>query len=129
MTRRSMIVILLAVALASGVPLVAHHSGAATYFEDKSQTTEGRLVQFVYRNPYAFVHLDAPDPSGKMSRWVVEWTSGQALNGMGITRETLKNGDMVVVTGSPGRNADEHRIRLRSIVRPKDGWKWDGSFQ
>jgi hypothetical protein len=130
MARSVVVVILVSVAmLARGLPLVAHHSGSAAYFEDKSQTIEGRLVQFIYRNPHSLVHLDVPDPSGTMTRWVVEWTSGGALSGMGITRETLKIGDMVVVTGAPGRNADEHRLLMRSIVRPKDGWEWKGRFQ
>ena len=128
MARRAVVVVLVCAAmLAIGPQLVAHHSGSAAYFEDKSQTIEGRLAQFIYRNPHSFVHLDVPDGSGTPTRWVVEWNSGQALSGMGVTRETLKAGDMVVVTGAPGRNADEHRLLMRSIVRPKDGWKWGGS--
>ena len=38
-------------ALMSGIQLYAHHSFAATYFEDKQQTVEGDLVQFLFRNP------------------------------------------------------------------------------
>ena len=110
-------------------PLAAHHSGSAAYFENKSETIEGRLVQFIYRNPHSFVHIDVPDASGTMTRWVVEWAAGQALSGMGVTRETLKAGDTVIVTGAPGRNADEHKLLMRRIVRPKDGWKWDGSVR
>jgi hypothetical protein len=30
------------------------------------------------------------------------------------------------VTGNPGRDPAEHRIRLHRIVRPADGWKWEG---
>lgn len=128
MARRVVVVLLVSVAmLAHGIRLVAHHSGSAAYFEDKSQTIEGRLVQFIYRNPHSFVHIDVPDASGTMSRFVVEWVSGQALSGLGITRETLKAGDTVVVTGAPGRNAGEHKLLMRSIVRPKDGWKWTGA--
>ena len=43
-----------------------------------------------------------------------------------VTRDTLKPGDHVVVTGNPGRDPSEHRIRLHKIVRPSDGWKWEG---
>jgi hypothetical protein len=130
MTRRFVVVILLFAGALGSAPLLAHHSAAATYFEDKSQTVEGTLVQFIYRNPHAFVYVEAPDPAtGQPARWAVEWTSGQALNGIGITRETLKAGDHVVITGSPGRNAAEHRLRMRKIVRAKDGWKWEGNFQ
>ena len=38
MTRGLVAAILAGVGLAGSVPLLAHHSFAATYFEDKSQT-------------------------------------------------------------------------------------------
>jgi hypothetical protein len=110
-------------------PAQAHHSFAATYFEDKVQKIEGNLVQFLYRNPHSFVHIEAPDDKGAMQRWAVEWGAGQQLTQQGVTRVTLKAGDHVVVEGSPGRNPEDHRLRMRSIVRPSDGWKWSGTFQ
>lgn len=110
-------------------PAVAHHSFAATYFEDKQQTIEGDVVQFVFRNPHSFVHVEAADDKGATQRWAVEWGSGQQLSGQGVNRETLRVGDHVIVIGSPGRNAEDHRMRMRSITRPKDGWKWSGTFQ
>jgi hypothetical protein len=121
--------LLLAGAVVSAVPLLAHHSFAATYFDDKSQTIEGNLVQFVFRNPHSFVHVEAPDDNGQVVRWAVEWGSGQQLSGQGVAGDTLRYGDHVVVIGSPGRNPEDHRMRMRSIVRPKDGWKWTGTFQ
>jgi uncharacterized protein DUF6152 len=121
--------LLLAGAVVSAVPLLAHHSFAATYFDDKSQTIEGNLVQFVFRNPHSFVHVEAPDENGQMVRWAVEWGSGQQLSGQGVAGDTLRYGDHVIVTGSPGRNPEDHRMRMRSIERPKDGWKWTGTFQ
>ncbi len=36
------------------VKMYAHHSFAATYFEDKTVTIEGNLKQFLYRNPHSF---------------------------------------------------------------------------
>jgi hypothetical protein len=132
MSRRlSIVLVLFAVvlAIAVAVPLVAHHSFAATYFEDQQQTVEGDLVQFVFRNPHSFVHMDVPDASGEKVRFAVEWASGSSLAGQGVTRDTLKLGDHVVVTGMPGRNAEDHRMRMKTIVREKDGWKWSGNFQ
>ena len=121
--------LLLAGAVVSAVPLLAHHSFAATYFDDKSQTIEGNLVQFVFRNPHSFVHVEAPDENGQVVRWAVEWGSGQQLSEQGVAGDTLRYGDHVVVTGSPGRNPEDHRMRMRSIERPRDGWKWTGTFQ
>ena len=133
MTRKVSIVILfllfVAGAFAVAVPLLAHHSFAATYVEDKQQTIEGDLVQFVFRNPHSFVHVEVGDSGGEKTRWAVEWASGSSLNGQGISRETLKFGDHVVVVGQPGRNEEDHRMRMRSIARPQDGWKWAGNFQ
>ncbi len=121
--------LLLAGAVVSAVPLLAHHSFAATYFDDKSQTIEGNLVQFVFRNPHSFVHVEAPDENGQVVRWAVEWGSGQQLSEQGVAGDTLRYGDHVVVIGSPGRNPEDHRMRMRSIERPRDGWKWTGTFQ
>ena len=131
MTRRlGIVILLLTVAFAFAVRLVAHHSFAATYVEDKQQTIEGDLVQFVFRNPHSFVHMEVADPSGiEKTRYAVEWASGSSLSGQGITRETLRFGDHVVVVGQPGRNDEDHRMRMRSITRAADGWKWSGNFQ
>jgi hypothetical protein len=122
-------ILLCGTALAVTIPLAAHHSFAATYFEDRQQTIEGDLMQFVFRNPHSFVHMDVTDAGGQKVRYAVEWASGASLAGQGLTRETLKMGDHVIVTGYPGRNAEDHRLRMRSITRPKDGWKWSGNFQ
>jgi hypothetical protein len=110
-------------------PVQAHHSFAATYFEDKTESVEGDLVQFLFRNPHSFVHVEGKDAAGNTVRFAVEWGAGLQLNRQGVTRETLKPGDHVVITGSPGRNVEDHRLRMRSIVRPSDGWKWSGTFQ
>lgn len=122
-------------AVAIGVALMwshqgrAHHSFAATYFPDKTVTIEGRLVQFLFRNPHSFVHLEAPDEKGQAITWAVEWGGGGQLSREGITKDTLKPGDYVIVTGNPSRNAADHRLHMQSIARPSDGWKWSGSFQ
>ena len=125
---------LFALALVAGAMVIssgrayAHHSFAATYFEDKTQKIEGNLVQFLYRNPHSFVHVEAPDEKGTMQRWAVEWGAGGQLGRQGVTRETLKPGDKVVIVGNPGRNPEDHRLRMVNITRPSDGWKWGGTF-
>jgi hypothetical protein len=122
----------LLIGLVSGVVMLgattdAHHSFAATYLTDKEIKIEGDMIQFMFRNPHSFVHLMGPDEKGQMQRWAIEWAAAGQLNG--ITRDTLKPGDHVIVTGNPGRTADDHRLRMRSILRPKDGFKWSGDFQ
>src|SRR5215470_8430963 len=102
----------------------AHHSFAATYFENKTVTIEGKLVQFLFRNPHSFVHVEAPDEKGEIQRWAVEWGGAGQLGGQGVTSQTLQAGDIVTVTGNPGRKPEEHRIRMVSLRRKSDGFGW-----
>jgi hypothetical protein len=111
-------------ALALDVRVLAHHSFAATYLEEKSVTIEGTLVQFLLRNPHSFVHVDVKDTDGSSVRYVIEWGSPAQLGGQGVTRDTLKPGDHVIISGNPGRDPADHRVRLLQFRRPKDGWTW-----
>ena len=111
-------------ALMSAFGASAHHSFSATYDENKDIEIEGTLVQFMFRNPHAWVHVMAPDENGEMQRWGVEWGGAGQLAGQGVTRESLKAGDHVIIRGNPGRNAVDHRVRMRSLLRPSDGFGW-----
>ena len=102
----------------------AHHSFTATYFEDRTIMIEGRVLQFQFRNPHSFVHVQAPDENGEMQRWGVEWGGAGQLSGQGVTRDSLRPGDHVIITGNPGRNPVDHRVRMRSLLRPSDGFGW-----
>ena len=124
---RKRLISLLAGVLLSGATAYAHHSFAATYVTEKEVKIEGDLITFMFRNPHSFVHVMAPDEKGQMQRWAIEWAAAGQLNG--IARDTLKVGDHVIVTGNPGRTVADHRLRMRSILRPKDGFKWSGDFQ
>ena len=124
--KRLLVVLLVAGAfsLARGATAYAHHSFAATYLEDQTVAIEGELVQFLFRNPHSFVHVMVKEKDGTMTRYAVEWGGTSQLGGQGVTRETLKPGDVVVISGSPGRNPADHRIRMVSLRRPKDGFGW-----
>jgi hypothetical protein len=125
--RRTLFALLIAAGLVCGTRTYAHHSFAATYFVDQEITVEGTLTQFLYRNPHSFVKVDVLDPKGGPAQtWSVEWGGGAHLTQEHVTRDTLKPGDHVIVSGNPGRDPTEHRIRLHKIVRPSDGWKWEG---
>ena len=124
---RILLIGLLAGVVVSGATAYAHHSFAATYVTEKEVKIEGDLITFMFRNPHSFVHLMGPDENGQMQRWAIEWAAAGQLNG--IARDTLKVGDHVIVTGNPGRTEADHRLRMRSILRPKDGFKWSGDFQ
>ena len=127
MNTKLFVALLMTAALIGGsVQIYAHHSFAATYYEDKTVKIEGKLVQFQFRNPHSFVHVEAPDEQGKMQRWAIEWGGAGQLGGQGVTRESLKPGDVVQISGNPGRVPADHRIRMVTLRRPLDGFGWGG---
>jgi hypothetical protein len=113
-----------ALALAATTGVYAHHSYAATYDVSKEVKIEGKLVQFVYRNPHSFVHVEVPDDKGTAQRWAVEWGGGGQLANQGVTRDSLKVGDTVVITGRPSRVPGEYRALMVTLLRPVDGFAW-----
>ncbi len=122
--KRSPVILLVALASAIARPAPAHHSFAATYLETQTVTIEGEIVQFVFRNPHSFVHVNVKEKDGTTVVYNVEWGGSGQLGGTGVSGGTLKAGDQVIITGAPGRNAADHRIRLVTLKRPKDGFTW-----
>jgi hypothetical protein len=107
----------------------AHHSYGATYLEDKTITLEGSIVQMLFRNPHSYVQIDVKDASGQLVRWNVEWGGVIQLSQKGVTRDTLRPGDHVIIVGNPSRTPEDRRTRLVSITRPLDGWKWGATYE
>ena len=105
-------------------PAVAHHSFTAVYRADATIEIEGQVAQFLFRNPHSVLHVLAPDESGAVTRWAVEWQGASQLGAGGVSAQTLRPGDHVIVTGNPGRVPEEHRIRLLTIKRTSDGFGW-----
>jgi hypothetical protein len=104
----------------------AHHSFAAYYHESQSTSIEGQVVEFQFRAPHAILLVSARTPEGRMETYAAEWSNPRRLGNQGINKDTLKPGDTVVVTGSPGRTPSEYKIHLKGIRRAADGWSWGG---
>jgi Family of unknown function (DUF6152) len=107
-----------------GAAAYAHHSLAATYYPDKEVKLEGKIIEFLFRNPHSFLQIEAPDESGAMQRWSLEWRASGQLGQQGIKRDTLKVGDEVTVTINPSRTAADHRGALKTLHRKSDGFGW-----
>ena len=119
MTRR-LLVALHAVLLLSGT-LYAHHSFSATYDTSKTVNIEGKVVQFLLRNPHSFLHV-AVIKAGKEEVWNVEWAAAGQLGG--TIASSIKAGDPVAVTGNPARDPADMRLRMVNVRRTSDGANW-----
>jgi hypothetical protein len=93
-----------AVAVATGLPAVAHHSTAA-FDNTRVVKIEGTITQFRWINPHASIKIDGvsegDDPDGV---WTVEMTAPNVLINEGWTRTALQVGDKVTMFVNPLRN-------------------------
>jgi uncharacterized protein DUF6152 len=117
------------ITLMTGTAAYAHHSYAATYDVTREVRLEGKLVQFVYRNPHSFVHIVAADDKGVPQRWAVEWSGTTQLGSQGVSRESLKVCDEVVIVARPSRVAGEYRALMLRLKRTSDGFAWGSPGQ
>ncbi len=127
MVRRSSVsprIMVASAILLCGSQAIAHHAFAATYLADKTVTIEGRVVEFLFRNPHSVVFVETSDDKGGSVTWAAEWGGGGQLSRQDIEKDTIKPGDHVIVTGNPSRNPADRRMRMQSITRSSDGWAW-----
>jgi hypothetical protein len=121
---RKIVLFVIAATLLAGTAAYAHHSYGATYDTTKEIKLTGKLVQFTYRNPHAFVTIQAADQNGVQQRWAIEWSGTTQLGNSGITHDSLHAGDEIVITARPSRVAGEYRALMVNLKRTSDGFAW-----
>ena len=90
--------------LLCSVPMLAHHSFAAEYDSSKPVTLTGTVTNVEWMNPHARFYIDVKDEKGEVSNWELELGSPNGLMRQGWTRNSLKEGDVVTVTGSKAKD-------------------------
>ena len=104
--RRLLIAVVLA-GLISPLASHAHHSIAAMYARESAISLEGKVARVEYINPHAVIHLETTTATGQKETWVIEWSSRNRLDARGYTAETLRPGDLVVISGGPARDGSK----------------------
>ncbi len=104
MQTRSFCVLAAASLILAAVPVFAHHSFAAQYDPSKSITLTGSVIKMEWMNPHARFYINVKDASGNAANWELELGSPNGLMRQGWTRNSLKPGDTVTVSGYPARD-------------------------
>jgi hypothetical protein len=97
-------------------PIFAHH-GAASYDSKKLTTLKGTVTEFRFMNPHTEILFDVTDAAGNVQKWVAEANSIAALSRDGWTKNTVKPGDQIAITGNLAKNGS-HTTRLSKILLP-----------
>ena len=105
--------------LMSVSPVLAHHS--YSQFHDHVVSVSGTLEKVVFANPHTM--LTVRGDAGTV--YTGNWRSAFQLHRMGVNSTDLKVGDVVVISGTPSRDAASHEMaRLSEVRRMSDGWTW-----
>jgi hypothetical protein len=86
-------------ATAATAPLVAHHAFSAEFDANAPVTLKGPVTKIEWINPHAWIHLENQAPNGKKEVWMVEGGTPNTLQRNGITRDSIKIGTLIVVSG------------------------------
>ena len=81
------------------VPMLAHHSFAAEYDPAKAVKLKGKVTEMEWINPHSWIHLDVTGADGKVTSWMIEGGSPNALLRQGFTKNSLPTGSEIVVEG------------------------------
>ena len=82
----------------ASMPGLAHHSFAAEYDDKKPVKVTGVVSKVEWKNPHIWFYVDSKD-DGKVTTWGFSGGPPGMLLRRGITREVLKTGDTVTVSG------------------------------
>ena len=95
----------------------AHHS-PARYDVQRTVTLSGSVTAYEWGNPHVYIHVrDAADAG---SVWEIEAGSPTVMERAGWSRDSLREGDQVIVEVNPARNPDRSVALLRGL-RTGDG--------
>lgn len=102
--------------LAFSVFAFAHHGNAA-YDTTKLTTVTGTVTDFKFVNPHVLIAMDVQDPTtGKTQQWQGELTSPNHLERAGWTKNTIKVGDEITMTGMALKSGTP-AMAIRKIVK------------
>jgi uncharacterized protein DUF6152 len=104
--RRNFLAVLILMAIAA--PVFSHHSEAAEYDANQIVKVTGVIKKVEWENPHVWFYVDVKDESGKITTWGFSTQPPGALMRRGITKDALKIGAVVNVTGARARDGSNN---------------------
>ena len=113
MMRTRLVAILMFVSISS--TLLAHHAFSSEFDANKPIKLKGTVSRIEWINPHSWIHVDVKEPDGKITKWMVEGGSPNALIRRGVTAQLLKVGMEVIVDGYQAKDGS-NRANGRDIT-------------
>ena len=120
MLQRSLMAVGMTIVL--GVPAAfAHHAFTAEFDATSPVKLSGSVIRVEWINPHTWIHLAVKKAGGGTEEWMIEGGTPNTLFRRGVTRESLKPGQELVVDGYRAKDKSM-RANGRDITLP-DGRK------
>ena len=104
-------------ALAASVPVLDHHAFSAEFDANAPVTLRGPVTKIEWINPPAWIHMETKGAGGKPELWMVEGGTPNTLQRNGISRDSIKVGTEIVVSGYRAKDG-RMRANGRDITFP-----------
>lgn len=110
--------IVVGLVLANGFAL-AHHAYTAEFDTTKPVKVTGAVTKVEWSNPHIWIYLDVKNDRGSVTNWGFSASPPGMLLRRGITRNSLKIGDVLTISGH--RAKDGSNNASGNIVTMADG--------
>ena len=113
------------------VPLPAHHGTGVAYDREKEVTLKGTVTEWIWANPHCGILFDVTDEVGSVVHWGAELGNPHMLSLAGLSKDLLKPGDKLTITGHPAKSGAprlelERFVLADGRVLPEKGFKGNG---
>jgi uncharacterized protein DUF6152 len=123
---------LLATLALTAVPILAHHGTGVAYDTEKTLTLQGTVTEWIWANPHCGILFDVTNDKGEIEHWGAELGNPHALSMAGLSKDILKSGDQITLSGHPAKSGAP-RIVLQQFTTadgrtlPEKGHKGNGA--
>ena len=126
MSRKVWAAVASAAIIGASSTLLAHHAFSAEFDANAPVTLKGPITKIEWINPHAWIHMESKAKDGKTEEWMVEGGTPNTLQRNGITRESIKVGTTIVVSGYKAKDG-RMRANGRDITFPDGRTMFMGS--
>ncbi len=122
--RTTLFACLALVALGSALPALSHHS-IANFDQTRKVTVTGKVVFFRLTNPHSHIDIEVPVEGGAPRTYKIFTVAATVMKRSNWTREDIKPGDQVTVTGNPDRTDPTLMYLTQVTFASGKTWNWD----
>lgn len=108
------------VSLLLSMTVLSHHSFSAEFDVGRPVNITGAITNVEWTNPHAWLHLAVEDEQGNIEQWAVEMLGVNAIVRSGMTPQTVKEGDVLTITGFGSRDGS-NTANASSVTRTATG--------